>query len=255
MSYIMTLQKAYEMRLSPVERPSLADTVERRVLDGIRASSLKPGDLLPGEQALANQLGISRPVVREALSRLRMLGLLTSRKRRGMVLAHPDLFEGLERVMDPAFLDAETARDLLEMRLVLEMGLADLLFERKTPEDILELEKIVADEQKARTRARRLAAEIAFHAKLYRMTGNRTLARFQALLRPFFKAIAADPPRRSTAQHPDLIRILKNGGPGDFREAMRRHLAPHFDRILRKDRGAQEGRPDSDRFGEEGQND
>ena len=41
----------------------------------------------------------------------------------------------------------------------------------------------------------------------------------------------------------------------EAQEAMQRHLAPHFDRILRKDRGAEEGRPDSDHFGEERQND
>jgi DNA-binding FadR family transcriptional regulator len=231
------------MNLAPVETPSLTDAVERRVLEGIRANSLKPGDALPGEQALASQLGISRSMVREALSRLRMLGLLTSRKRRGMVLAHADLFEGLERVMDPAFLDQETVRDLLEMRLVLEMGLADLLFERKTPEDIRELEQIVAQERKAPTRAERLAAEIAFHAKLYRMAGNRTLARFQALLRPFFQSLAADQPRRGAVQHPDLIEILRSGDPDDFRRAMRRHLTPHFDRILQRDRGAVERAP------------
>jgi len=227
------------MNLSPIETPSLADTVERRVLDGIRSSALKPGDVLPGEQALAAQLGISRSMVREALSRLRMLGLLTSRKRRGMVLAHPDLFEGLERVMDPAFLDEQTIRDLFELRLVLEMGLADLLFERKTYEDIRELEQIVACERKAPTRAKRLEAEIAFHAKLYRMAGNQTLARFQALLRPFFKSLAAHRRRRKTAGHADLVRVLQNGNPEKFRAAMRLHLEPHFNRVLRGGRDSE----------------
>jgi len=225
------------MNLAPVETLNLTDAVERRVLDGIRSSALKPGDVLPGEQALAKQLGISRSMVREALSRLRMLGLLQSRKRRGMVLAHPDLFEGLERVMDPAFLDEETVRDLFEMRLVLEMGMADLLFERKTEEDIRELERIVTEERNAPTESVRLAAEIAFHAKLYRMSGNRTLARFQALLRPFFQSLAHRP-RRGTVRHVELIRVLRCGSPEEFRVAMRRHLAPHFDRIFRKENGA-----------------
>lgn len=222
------------MRLSRVETTSLSDTVERHVLAAIRKSSLKVGDALPGETALAEQLGISRPVVREALSRLRMLGLLKSRKRRGMVLAHPDLFEGVERVMDPAFLDKETARDLFEMRLVLEMGLSDLLFERKTDDDIAELTKIVANEKQARPGAKRREWEIAFHAKLYRMTGNKTLARFQALLRPFFDQVPEHPTRRGAIQHTGLLRILKKGTPDEFREAMRRHLVPHFDMALRR---------------------
>jgi len=118
------------------------------------------------------------------------------------------------------------------------MGLADLLFARKTAEDMRELARIAAQERKAPTRAERLAAEIAFHAKLYRMAGNRTLARFQALLRPFFQRLAADPPRRGAVQHSDLLEILRSGGPDEFRQAMRRHLAPHFDRILRRGRGA-----------------
>ena len=54
------------MNLAPVETLNLTDAVERRVLDGIRSSALKPGDVLPGEQALAAQLGISRSMEQQA---------------------------------------------------------------------------------------------------------------------------------------------------------------------------------------------
>ncbi|OPZ16172.1 MAG: HTH-type transcriptional regulator LutR [candidate division BRC1 bacterium ADurb.BinA364] len=227
------------MESAPVETTCLADAVEQRILNALRGAKLKPGDALPGELHLARDLGISRSMVREGLSRLRMLGLLSSRKRRGMTLAHPDLFLGLERVMDPAFLDAETVRDLMEIRLALEMGLADFLFARKTPDDLSALERIAAEELGAATDEARLEAEIAFHAKLYAMAGNRALARFQALLRPFFQSLASMPDRpRGTARHTDLIETLRSGGPEDFRKAMRLHLAPHFDRALERHRAS-----------------
>ncbi len=220
------------MNLAPIASPSLADAAEKHILEAIRQGELRPGDMLPGEQQLADQLGISRPVVREALSRLRMLGLLVSRKRRGMELAHPDLFEGLERVMDPVFLDEETMQELFEMRLILEMGLADLLFHRKTAQDMEELEGIVAKETAARAPEKRREFEIAFHSKLYRMANNRTLARFQALLRPFFERVKAAASGQSPVTHSDLLNILKHGNADTFRDAMRRHLTPHFNRIL-----------------------
>lgn len=144
--------------------------------------------------------------------------------------------------MDPAFLAPDTARDLLEMRLVLEMGMADLLFERKTDEALGELAAMVERERSAPSPAARLEAEIGFHTALYRISRNRTLARFQALLRPFFRCFAVVPPRPGPVGHADLVGVLRDGTPAAFREAMRLHLSPHFDRLFAGNAGHDAGR-------------
>jgi len=135
------------MQLEAIEKISLVEAVEQKILNFIRKNNPSISDSLPAELELTEGLGVSRSVVREALSRLRMLGLLEPRKKRGMVIAEPDVFGGCRQILDAAFLNEKTQRDLFEMRLTLELGLADLLFLRKTENDLNALEKIVNREE------------------------------------------------------------------------------------------------------------
>ena len=62
--------------LTPVRREGLAEQVARQLLGLIRSGNLRPGDALPPERELAQQMGVSRPVIREALRALSTFGLL-----------------------------------------------------------------------------------------------------------------------------------------------------------------------------------
>jgi len=237
----ITLLNISKTNLVPVKNISLAEQVEQKLLTYLKNNNLNTGDQLPKETELAEQLGVSRNIVREALSRLRMLGMITSKKRKGMVIAEPDLMSGLTRIMDPALLGADNMQDIFELRLVLEVGMADLLFARKTKEDLLALKKIAnreAKDPKCKTSQKvRSQYEIEFHGKLYAMTGNSTLTRFQKLLLPIFNYMIAvestleNEPPRGNITHFDLIETLESGTAADFRTRMREHLTPHFARV------------------------
>ena len=75
--------------LGEIKTITLADGVENRLLAYIRQAQIVPGDLLPGEEQLADDLNVSRHIVREGISRLKALGLVESRKKRGIVLKRP----------------------------------------------------------------------------------------------------------------------------------------------------------------------
>ncbi|AHF16452.1 FadR/GntR family transcriptional regulator [Niabella soli] len=220
-----------------IEATTMADMVELRLRQYLKKKAFKPGDALPKELELAEALDVSRNVVREALSRLRMLGMIESKKKRGMVLTEPDILGGFERVMDPLLLEHKTLEDLFELRLVLEMGLADLLFTRKTKKDIEELESIVNKEINKVQKPFQVKYEIAFHGKLYQMTGNDTFMRFQKILLPVFEYVVAEEQKVNgvakvgSVTHRDLLELLKNGDPESFRKGMKEHLSPHFERV------------------------
>lgn len=220
------------MLLKAIEKTNLVEVVEQKILNIVRKNNLAIGDSLPAELELTEGLGVSRSVVREALSRLRMLGLLESKKKRGMVIAEPDVFGGCSQILDTAFLNEKTQRDLCEMRLMLELGLADLLFLRKTDKDLNALENIVNREEKASTEKTRLKLEIEFHATLYQIGRNDLLLRFQALLEPFFREAVnrerKNGRRKGGFSHRDLLEELRSGNPDSFRKKMREHLKPHF---------------------------
>ncbi len=224
--------------LERISTETMADVVELRLREFFKKRSFKPGDSLPKEIELAEVLGVSRNVVREALSRLRMLGMIETRKKRGMILAAPDVLGTFERVLDPLIIDNHILQDLFELRLVLEMGLADLLFLRKTDKDIAELEKIARAEINDGEKRFRVKNEIAFHGKLYEITGNNTLKRFQVMLMPVFGYVTTlekgKEYRTGKVNHLDLVNILKTGTKEDFKKGMYDHLMPHFDSLTKK---------------------
>ncbi len=101
-------------------------------------------------------MGVSRSVVREALSRLRMLSMIDVRKRRGTILTEPDVMGGMERILEPHLLGDETMKQLFEIRLMLEVGLGDFLFKRIGKKDFQKLETIIAREKTAPQKAERI---------------------------------------------------------------------------------------------------
>ena len=224
----------------PVKTISLADQVEANLIEFLKGNNFKAGDPLPKEIELAEYLGVSRNIVREALSRLRMLGMIESKKRKGMVLSEPDLLSGVERVLYPNILSDESMKDIFELRLVLEVGMGDLIYARLQENDIKDLEEIATEEandpQTDQLKVR-LNHEIAFHSKLYEMTGNDTLKRFQSMLLPVFhymmeiESKLGLKPESGKISHLDLIETLRSGSPTDFRKNIREHLNPHYDRL------------------------
>lgn len=229
--------KSLNMDIEKITPSTMADVVELRLREYLKKKAYKPGDALPKELELAEALDVSRNVVREALSRLRMLGMIESKKKRGMVLAEPDILGGFERVMDPLILDQKTLKDLFELRLVLEMGLADMLYAKITDNDLDELADIVKKEVNVIQKPFKVKYEIAFHGKLYQITGNETLIRFQNMLLPVFEYVVAEEAKLNghakvgKVTHSDLLKLLKTGSPEDFRKGMKEHLKPHFERI------------------------
>lgn len=214
-----------------IRKTTLVDQAVKSLRSFILAKGYKPGDELPGEIELAEKLGVSRTIIREALSRFRMFGIIDSRRRRGMVLQSPDILQGMEMAMVSDWLSGSTMRELFEFRLMLEVGLADLLFEKKNDRLIKKLERIIAKEQEAASDNERMRADAEFHAALYSATQNETLIRMQSLLYPLFRDYAAERVKEypeTIIDHNRLLSELVNGSPTSFRLAMRHHLEPHF---------------------------
>ena len=70
----------------------MLDKIEKKLVEILQQKELKVGDSIPKELELAQTLGVSRTVIREALLRLRMMGLLESKKKKGAVITSPDIF-------------------------------------------------------------------------------------------------------------------------------------------------------------------
>ncbi|MES2429034.1 MAG: FCD domain-containing protein [Bacteroidota bacterium] len=225
--------------LKNVDTSSLVDKVEQNLIELFIEKNFKVGDSIPNELELTKAMGVSRTVIREALLRLRMIGLIDSKKRRGSIITSPDLTSILQKSMNPQMLDEVTLKEIFEMRLSLEIGMADFIIQRVTPKDIAELRHIVETEpKKAQAFLFEIEQEIKFHGRLYDITGNETLKNFQKLLLPVFiyvhhsgllkKQIAM----KKFVSHSGLVDLIEKGSAEQLRNGIRNHLENHFSRLF-----------------------
>jgi DNA-binding FadR family transcriptional regulator len=228
--------------LKAIDTSSLVDKVEMNLIDYFVKKELQPGDSIPKELELADIMGVSRTVIRETLTRLKTMGLIESKKHIGTIIKSPDLSSIMQKSMIPGILDEGTLKDIFELRLTIEVGMADLVVTRATDKDIEELFSIVKNEiSPSENTLFDVDYEILFHSRLYDITGNQTLKSFQKMLLPVFsyvytsglinKAIAD----KKYVSHKELVEVLRLKDADMFRTAMRKHLENHFKRLLSMD--------------------
>lgn len=151
-------------------RVRLADQLYGQIFEQIVAGNLNVGDKLPSENEISERFGVSRPVVREALLRLRADGLITAHQGLGTFVSHqpaPRLTAFSDVGNVGAYLRAQ------ELRVALEGDAARLAALRRTDEQLQKIEAAHAAFADSLARGQMSAeADLAFHASITEATGN-----------------------------------------------------------------------------------
>ena len=223
--------------LSELKSRTLADDVASNLLGYIKQRNLVPGDALPKEEDLASQLNVSRHIVREGVSQLKAYGLIESRKRRGIVVSRPNAFAGMSRLAEAEVFSEDEWFEIISMRIIMEIGMSDLVYERATAEDIAELRKLAGPPVLIHS----ISDEIAFHRKLFAIGGNFMANQFMGALVASFKYglkdVSEDFDTRKT--HSDLCDILESGTKEDFNNAMKNHFKQYIYQMNKWGRGGE----------------
>ena len=163
--------------LAPPEITSVRDRVVEHVRRLIEKGTLGPGDRLPGERDLAQELGVSRPSVRSGLEALEAIGVVVSRRGAGTFIAEgpPDL--GTEPLSLLASLHRLTAAEMFEARLVLEVGVAGLAARHATADALATMADVVSEMFASLEDPKAfLVHDVRFHRAVAAGCGNRVLA-------------------------------------------------------------------------------
>jgi GntR family transcriptional repressor for pyruvate dehydrogenase complex len=207
------------------------DRVVTHVRSLIERGELRPGDRLPPERDLAIRLGLSRPTVRSGLKALAAMGVVLSRRGAGTFIADgpPDL--GREPLGLLAALHRFTPEEMLEARLVLEVGVAGLAAEHASPEHLATLAEEVSEMFAALEDPHAfLVHDVRFHRDLAAGCGNRVLAALvEMVAAQFFEqrrrtVTRARDLRGSAETHRRIFRAVRSRDAGAAREAMAEHL-------------------------------
>ncbi|QJE01924.1 FadR family transcriptional regulator [Massilia forsythiae] len=221
---------------------TLAQGVIEDINERIRQSLLKPGDKLPTESAIMEQHGVSRTVVREAISHLQAAGLVQTRHGIGTFV--------LERQPSSLGIDADsivTVRDvlaILELRISMETEAAWLAASRRSDAQAIALGEALADMGRAMEQGRAsVEADVRFHRLVAEATGNRY---FVEMLGQLGNALIprarlntpglqlerpADYLDRVNREHEDICSAILRRDPEAARAAMRTHLSNSRERL------------------------
>ncbi len=235
--------------LEPIERMTVSEEISKKLIDLINSGALRPGDKLPSERELMEQLHVSRASIREALRSLSLAGLLETHPGNGTYVS--ECFSSLiaDQVEWSALLGEKDFLELVEVREPLEIQAAGLAAERATVTQLEELRQAI---ERLRTNPgdveQEVVADLAFHTIIAEMARNRVLYRLtlslRNLLREYLKrATAATRMNMSTVEeHQAILEAIEEGDEAKARQAMIRHL--HISRQLALSGRAKRGNGD-----------
>lgn len=217
------------VQLEPVAKQSLSQAVMQSLITYIKTGPLQPGDALPNQHELARQLGVSRPVLREAMQVLAARGVLTIKPGSGCYVSSA-LDSPAETVL--ATLIHESALEALEARMVIEVELAGLAAERGRPADFAVIDAILKRLERAVLHQEDTAVITSdFHRELARAGHNAVLFRMSELLSRSrtdqglrIEHALPDVRAGELESHRKLFDAVHLGGPEVARAAMRKHL-------------------------------
>jgi DNA-binding FadR family transcriptional regulator len=213
--------------LRTLERRPLYRQVQEAIKKYIITNRLEAGDALPPEGELATQLGISRNSVREGVKALQVLGVVDSRVGSGMFV-RPFSFDPIfENLPYSLIVDLGMVEDMLELRRVLDLGIAADLIEAVTPVQLASLTAILDDW--SASDAYRPALDQAFHQRLYGILDNVLIRRLGDVFWQTYRQVAAphdENPVDSKATlrlHENIVAALAAGDVDLLRSAIDDH--------------------------------
>jgi GntR family transcriptional repressor for pyruvate dehydrogenase complex len=221
------------LELEPVRPLALKERVIRQLTRLIEGGALRPGDRLPSERELSEELHVSRGTVREAVQFLQTLGLLEIRHGAGTFVRPASDGELREQWREWTIRHAGRVHDLLEIRKALEPFAAELAAERADAEqlaameDALELMEPVLESPDVTALVQ---ADLAFHHALAAASGNAALSEFSdALGEQLIQERGAiwnlpGRPARSLAEHRAIHEAVRARDPERARQAVLDHL-------------------------------
>jgi DNA-binding FadR family transcriptional regulator len=178
----------------PGQRLGVTDRVTELFHEEIRSGRWAVGSRIPVEQDLVAWTGAGRNSIREAIQSLAQSGLVRREQGRGtFVTARSQL----ERSLSRRVASSESARrDGLELRRIVDASAASLAAARRTPEDIVRLQRLLAERADAWTRPdldERVSADIALHQAVVDATHNALIAElYEGLVDLFRSVLRAD---------------------------------------------------------------
>jgi GntR family transcriptional repressor for pyruvate dehydrogenase complex len=230
----------------PKKHRNLAQGVVAHISDNIRQGRLTPGDKLPTESEIMRIIGVSRTVVREAISHLQAAGMVETRHGIGTFVIEPPPSTVTLGIDPNTIITMRDVLAILELRISLETEAAGLAASRRSDPELKDL-RVALDtfEASARSGGETVPSDVQFHLLIAQASGNRyfhdILNHLGTNIIPRARLnsakLAHDDPavymERVIHEHEDIFNAIRRQDPESARAAMRIHLSNSRERLRR----------------------
>ncbi|MCB2190050.1 MAG: FadR family transcriptional regulator [Deltaproteobacteria bacterium] len=220
--------------MASINKKKLADRVIDEIKRMITAGELGEGDKLPNQNEFAEQLGVSRTVLREALHTLAILGVVEQRPKIGTVIITSAPLIYTEHINAPLIDDPNATVELIEARRVVEVGAVELAAANASAKQIKELGRLLQEMEKFQKKGDINSygkKNMLFHLLIAEASGNRFMGHLLATIRGFMERWTAESlnilpglSQRSVKSHREIYQAIADHDPAAASEAMRRHI-------------------------------
>ena len=209
-------------KLDKIEVQSLKSQVLQEIKQYILDKGMTEGDRLPTERAFTEMYGVSRSVVREALSYLEHTGVIETVQGRGTVIKAPDISSLVEGFLFSFQVANGSKNDLLSLRIIFECAAIEEIV--KLDKDITELKAIVNEDV-----INHYENDKAFHQTLLSATGNVLFEQLSSVIQSYFYHIEEEGKEINYVQtnemHKKIIEAIANKDVQLAKELMTTHLS------------------------------
>ncbi len=225
------------MSVNPPRTPSQAAALADHIQQRIGLEAMADGAVLGTEATLAAEHHVSQTVAREAVIRLKALGMLESRQGKGLVVRHPCPVGLLATALPLLAQSVDDVQELTELRYVIEVGAIELAVQNADDEQIEQLAELSNRFEEVALAGAAIGhhdndleneIELAFHGLILQMSGVGIIARLQSVLVEFWQLVdirfEENPPDETIWQHHFLVAAIRDRDIDRARSMMRAHF-------------------------------
>lgn len=213
-----------------IRRSKLYEEVAERLQQWV-LNDMKPGDKLPPERELAERFGVGRSSIRDAVRSLQAVGLVEPRQGHGTVVCEVSDHSIVSPLTSVLMQKRKLVAELLDVRKIIEPGIAARAARHATPEQVSEIEGILERQAEKVSRGESAIAEDSeFHDCLAIAADNSVVLRVLDVLMDLLQKSreqslqAKGRPARSLAGHRRIVAAIKRNDATTAEAAMRQHL-------------------------------
>lgn len=221
------------MKIEPIQRVNVSEQVFKQLKDMLIHGVWKQGEKLPSENELAEQFGVSRITVRQAIQKLSVLGLIETRLGEGSFVKVLEPSDSMNALIPEVYLQEQSNSymyEVQEFREIVEIESTRLAAEKATKDDIKELKTIYEAMKECQNDLKQFAKEdFNFHFKIGQITKNGFLTKTYKILKEVLEIsmtgiIEEMGCKHGLYYHSELIKAFEKNDGDKASELMREHI-------------------------------